>query len=116
MLERTLCDSAFRSSGECEHPVLCMSLQSARAREFTLELGLVSHARVGVERPLSVNFMHLVLLPCFTVRSSEGSHARAELFCLHVRSSVESHARARPLFSENFEKCFKVHLCILIPS
>ncbi|GMQ05631.1 hypothetical protein CsSME_00050584 [Camellia sinensis var. sinensis] len=42
------------------------------------------------------------------IRSSEGSHARAELLCLHVCSSVESHARARPLFQQKFEKCFKV--------
>ena len=34
-----------RSSGEC-----------------TLERGLVSHARVGIERPLSVNFAHPILL------------------------------------------------------
>ena len=50
----------WRSSVKCVHSVLCMSLQSARAREFTLERGLVSHARARVERPSSMNFEHPV--------------------------------------------------------
>ena len=35
---------------------------------------------------------------------------------LHVRSSGVTYARAWPLFSENSENAFKVHLCILISS
>ena len=82
---------------------------------------------------------------CFAVRSSERIHARVRVWfsrssvsrapierenCAsstfswvcsllereNSQSSVESHARARPLFIANFEKCFKVHLSILIPS
>ena len=91
-------------------------LQSARARKFMLERGPESHARAGVELSSSVNCMHPVLFMKFVVRSSVGSHARAELLCLHVRSNVESHARAWTPVSANSEKCFKVHFCILIPS
>lgn len=93
---------------------LCV-LQSARAREFTLERGSESHARAEVERPSSVKIMYPVLFHKFTVRSSEENHARAELHCLHVHSSGESHTRAWTLFSASFKKCFLMHSCILIP-
>lgn len=45
----------------------------------------------------------------------ERSNSRSSVvFCLSLRSSGLTHARAGPLFSENFAKCLKVHLCILI--
>jgi len=80
--------------------------EGMRARSMTC-VSRSSRGRAPVEREFHASSI-------FEIRSSEESHARAEIFCLHVRSSVESHVRARSLFSENFEKCFKVHLYILI--
>ena len=58
-----------------------------------------------LERASSEDFQHPVLL-----------HFYRPLERGSLCSSGESHARARPLFSANFEKCFKVHFCILILS
>ena len=72
----------------------------------------VSHARASVERRFSTSSTFCI----FSDRSSEEVYAWATPLFWQAHSSEESHARARLLFSENFEKCFKVHLCILISS
>ena len=97
------------------------SCTSARAEEVELERRI---------RASSIS------LHCFTVRSSGGMSARAEIspiqyfystperkICtlervplLHVRSSGETCARTGLCFLKNLKQLLKVHLCILISS
>ena len=115
-----------REQGTSRSCVLSEFMQSTPASKVTLEREMHVSSTLHVFTVRSSEGMHSRARTCvsrssegrapverefhasstFTVCSSEKSHARAELLCLHVRSSIESHARARPLFSENSEKCF----------
>ncbi|KAF5937738.1 hypothetical protein HYC85_025244 [Camellia sinensis] len=90
----TLERSDWRSSVKFVHPALYTVLQSARAGYWTLERGLVSHARAGIECPIERDFH---TSSTFTVACSplERIYSRSSGDpCLHVRSSRYRQARA----------------------
>ena len=85
-------------------------LQVARVTKVALERGTFS-TQYLLERLSGGNFMQPVLLQ--TAQAKEVTLEWPPLFFI-LRSSMGSCNRAWTLFSANFEKLFKVHICILM--
>ena len=77
----------WRSSGKIVFPALSFVLQSARAGYWTLERGLVSHARAGIERPIERDFHTSSTFSMFYSPLERGNSCSSGVLCLPVRSS-----------------------------